>query len=1430
MMMTINSCTTSPKHLLLFIAIAFLCCWSTSSIKAQSNTEEAYRDVVAKTNTQELQKLSKRFDLQHKKSLEKALELAKEKGWVIKQEYEDGTAIELQGVDEFGSPIYYQTNNVIAAQSTGTDLVHTGGGLGYNLEGLGMTMGEWDQNRCRVSHQEFTGRAYQADGSTASLSSHSTHVGVTMIGAGINGIAKGMAPQASLAVNSWGNDESEMANQAANGLLISQHSYGSITGWYADYSNGLGEHYWYGNTNISNAEDYRFGVYNNHTRDWDMIGYNAPYYLIVKSAGNDRGSSHNGTHKVMSNGNWIISTASRNSDGNSDGYDCLPTAANAKNILTIGAVDDVAGGYTEASDVSMSSFSSWGPTDDGRIKPDLVGNGVGVLSGTSASDSAYSSYSGTSMAGPNVAGSLLLVQEHHKNVYNKFMRAATLKGLAIHTANETGPAPGPDYMFGWGLLNTAGAVQHITNPHDELVEASLPDGTTYRKTFYSDGQKPIRVTLSWTDVPGTVGTAALNDNTIKLVHDLDARVIAPQGNTYMPYILDPATPSAPATFGDNIRDNVEHFYIEASSMGYYTVEVTHKGTLTTSNQDFSLIISGGGVEPIICSEWDTAWTHNNNTHTSTGYNIASDALGNTYASGLFSGNYTLGSTTLSSGAATQNYIVKYDDLNQVLWAQAVIGHDNNMIRKIEVDQNNNLYLVGTYVNDVTVAGTSFSNTTNKQRNFIAKLDPNGSLLWAKEIVGTDENAASGLVVDSNNDVYIAGHFYGTATWDATHIHTNTGVGSDSYVAKYNSAGAIQWVQTFGGSASDAFYALAIDQNDNLVAGGMFYGTASYGGPSYNSAGDADMVVLRLSSANGTAQWSKQIAGTGNQVLSHISTDISNAVYIAGTYQNSITFADNTHNAAASLNVILAKYDENGYEQWAVPFNSTNNVTVGDLAVDNYTAYLTANFKATLAIGSSGVIGPASGPMDFATASINIAGGLNTVWHFGGTGTDAIYDSDWNGNRFVSTGMFETSMTMGANTLTTSNTTEAFVASMTKTPLPTIDLGADLQIPCGATPSINANLVGATNFTWSPTQGLSDPNSLNVVLNNDTTVIYTLEATNSCGQKAFDKIKVELFPNQGLTVDAGPDTSFICGDTIVLNATATGPAINLIQWSPTNGVSHPNILTPKISHQQGGINYTLNIYNVCGGHVTDVVNVANILPNIIPDAGVDTSVFCGEGVQLNASATGYLNFTYYWYPNTTLSSAVGPNPIASPTTNTTYNVYVSGCNTTRSSSVNVLVKDIIPPVALNANTVYTTTSGTSYQWYKDGVVINGATDSSWLASNSGAGMYTVELTDTNGCTGISDPIAYLMTGNLSINAENNFELIPNPNNGEFLVKFTASPQNTVQAQIFDATGKILHQQSIIDANTNFNLIDLPKGLYILRLTSKKDVWTKRFIKN
>ncbi|MEZ5084382.1 MAG: S8 family serine peptidase [Bacteroidales bacterium] len=254
-----------------------------------------------------------------------------------------------------------------------------------------------------------------------------------------------------------------------------------------------------------------------------------------------------------------------------------------------------------SSDVVMSTFSSWGPTDDGRIKPDIVANGVNLYSCDDDADNDYTYKDGTSMAAPSTTGTLALLQDYYQSMRSGTMSATSLKGLAINTANEAGSANGPDYKFGWGLLNATGAADLITQDDAEgglIVEGVIEDGQNIYYTYYSDGTSDINVTLCWNDPAHAPITPALNPTTSTLVHDLDLYITDPSSTLHYPWRLNPSSPSSPATNTSyNYRDNVERVDIYSPAAGYYTILVDEFSTIPAGGQSYSLIIRGLETEP-----------------------------------------------------------------------------------------------------------------------------------------------------------------------------------------------------------------------------------------------------------------------------------------------------------------------------------------------------------------------------------------------------------------------------------------------------------------------------------------------------------------------------------------------------------------------------------------------------------------------------------------------------------------------------------------------------------------------------------------------------------------------------------------------------------------------------------------------------------------
>ncbi|MGV3766914.1 MAG: S8 family serine peptidase [Chitinophagaceae bacterium] len=553
-----------------------------------------------KTNVAALTRMKAAFADYEKASLSRALQLSKTKGWPVSSRDAAGNFIMLAGVDDNGLPIYISSqSNVASAATVGTSQLWNGGLTGLNLSGSDASvrgkMGIWDEGMVRGTHVELTGRVTQRDGASTPQN-HSTHVTGTLMASGVNPLAKGMAfGYQELQAYDFSSYQTEMASVAAN-LLISNHSYGQPAGWQYNST----QNRWEFNAPNGATEDFKFGYYSADAQRWDELAYNAPNYLIVKSAGNNR--SQNGPNDgetywgYDANGNLVNKNGRPAGLSDNDGYDIISTYGTAKNILTIGAVDAIPSGYYAPTDIRISDFSSWGPTDDGRIKPDLVAVGTNVLSSYATNDNAYSSISGTSMATPNVTGSLLLLQElYARRNSNAVMRSATVKGIALHTADEAGPSPGPDYIHGWGLLNMVKAAAVITNRNaGSLIEQnSLTSGTPYTITVVASGKEPLVVSICWTDPKGevTAGTP-LNNRTSKLIHDLDLRV-SMNGTTYLPWRLNVLAPSAAATKADNNVDNFEKIEILNPIPGEtYTITVSNKGTLAQGPQAYSLIATG----------------------------------------------------------------------------------------------------------------------------------------------------------------------------------------------------------------------------------------------------------------------------------------------------------------------------------------------------------------------------------------------------------------------------------------------------------------------------------------------------------------------------------------------------------------------------------------------------------------------------------------------------------------------------------------------------------------------------------------------------------------------------------------------------------------------------------------------------------------------
>lgn len=533
-------------------------------------------------------KLVREYNKAWKQSQKKVKQYAKEHNVPIRCEYPSGKVVELFEILPDGRPFYVQTLNDGAAITTRANELWEGGSVGVSVDGstYEKKVGVWDGGKALKTHVEFQGTnglsrvTYGDNGTTTHY--HATHVAGTIAARGAKPQAKGMAPNVQVKSYDWSNPVSEMTGQAGvMGMEISNHSWGGSYGWHFNEDSGLWE--WHGNSNVSTTEDAGFGYYNQTAQEWDNLAHNYPNFLIVTSAGNDRGE-----------GPMYAGTSGyAEKDGGEDGYDCISHFSLCKNLLTVGAVKECLN-YTGPSSVKMTDFSDWGPADDGRIKPDIVAKGYQVHSCIDNNNNSYDTYDGTSMSSPNATGTIVLLQELYKQFFTDPMTSSMAKGLVINTADECGPNDGPDYMYGWGLLNAERAANIIIeNKYQDCMTDITYSGTEYSRQFNVTATRPLCITACWTDVKGPVYPLTLNNRQPVLINDIDIRLVDPNGVTHYPYSLDPDNPSAAATTtGPNHVDNVEEIYIANPVAGTYTLYMSHTGAINGGQQVVSLIYNG----------------------------------------------------------------------------------------------------------------------------------------------------------------------------------------------------------------------------------------------------------------------------------------------------------------------------------------------------------------------------------------------------------------------------------------------------------------------------------------------------------------------------------------------------------------------------------------------------------------------------------------------------------------------------------------------------------------------------------------------------------------------------------------------------------------------------------------------------------------------
>jgi hypothetical protein len=396
----------------------------------------------------------------------------------------------------------------------GNGALNYSGTGGRNLNGQGMIVGVGDDADVS-SHVDFTGRLINRTPSYAT--SHGLHTTGTTGGGGIaDAKHRGMAPRATL-----------------------------VSAYYSDIIR---------NATFFHA-DYNMSITNNsyHASEDGCVGEGA-YDLLSNYVDQQSRAFDNLLHVVAS--------------GNDGALTCSPYPASygtvktgwqsAKNVLTVGSTDNTTN--------TISSFSSRGPVDDGRIKPEIVAGGTAIIS--TVTNSGYATNNGTSMATPTVTGSLALISQRYKQLNsNQLPKSALLKAIICNSADDMGTA-GPDFIYGFGRLNSRKAVEAVEG-NKYFLSSVVASGSSSHVISVPAGALQLKVMLVWTDKEAGVNAG------VTLVNDLDLTVTTPSASTQLPLVLNANSASVTnaAAPGVDRLNNIEQVVISSPSAGNYTINV-----------------------------------------------------------------------------------------------------------------------------------------------------------------------------------------------------------------------------------------------------------------------------------------------------------------------------------------------------------------------------------------------------------------------------------------------------------------------------------------------------------------------------------------------------------------------------------------------------------------------------------------------------------------------------------------------------------------------------------------------------------------------------------------------------------------------------------------------------------------------------------------
>lgn len=447
--------------------------------------------------------------------------------------------------------------------------------------------------------------------------------------------------------------------------------------------------------------------------------------------------------------------------------------------------------------------------------------------------------------------------------------------------------------------------------------------------------------------------------------------------------------------------------------------------------------------------------------------ITTDPYGNTYITGSFAGRAKFSGTMYQGNGLYEIFIAKYNATGNLLWVKHAGGHGNDRGKAIKW-KNNSLYICGLFEDTA-----QFENTTLISRGesdaFVARYDDNGNLQWVKQAGGSNLDIATAIDVDAGENIYIAGQ-YERAIAFGNSILTTSNIYAESFYARYNNNGNLQWARTTTGNNTNLATALAFDNHHSIFVTGFFGNTISAGNNSINSVSASyDIFIAKIDIDSGNTDWIKRAGSTYEDGAYGICADANGRAVITGYFAGTAYFDNNTITYADYNDVFVACYDSAGNNVWARAGKGNKLDTGFGIAADeNNNIYVTGMFQNVIDFDGVQLTSPDVLDRDIFVVSYSPNGTMRWLAEAGGEDTDSgtgiAVATD---NRIVIAGYYLFTCSFGSIAVDYADEADIFVASLTQ-PVTGINNLTEQQVklyPNPATINTVISLTGNTDGTY-----------------------------------------------------------------------------------------------------------------------------------------------------------------------------------------------------------------------------------------------------------------------------------------------------------------------------------------------------------------------------